>query len=337
MGFASDKVVVRLEELLKKHFDVRGSVKTAYRYLSLSKLHDEIGKKKRLELRSVDYVNDVLETREAQDILRKLLADKSLPPEKEYVAQSILDYGADENATFILCASEEGDALALWHGYSKENAGVNVEIDTGALFEVVKRQLDTIFTEPGEHEFYLGRIVYASDEKKEIIREFLDIVSGAKADIANDIQEHEKREKRWEFYLKNYCIPYYHVIRTLMKHEKFAVEKEIRYVLSLRKGEDAEFPQNPIEYQLAQDDKLHIEYRHGNLVPTITINLVADDESGEPGTALSNIVSKIVLGPHLNSPDEQKNGLLEHSIKTHFSSDYPAGIAVAFSELKLRS
>jgi hypothetical protein len=136
-------------------------------------------------------------------------------------------------------------------------------------------------------------------------------------------------KEEWKFALKWYLTPYYRMIATLMKHEKYSVEKEIRYVVSFEAA---------AAEALAKIGRIQIEYRHGGLVPIIAIELDKVDLK----------ISKIFVGPHLNSIDERENNLLERSIKRHFSHHHatdvgidadvdPAdAIEVKFSQLKLR-
>jgi hypothetical protein len=314
------EVVRKLDQFVGERFGVpeeaSGSQKV-YRYLSISKLHGEIGKAKRFELRSVDYVNDVFETKEASIILKDVCEDKNLSDKERAVAQEILDWEdakSNQVETFILCASEAQDELALWHGYSKENAGVNVEIDVRRLHEAIQKNLEDFLNEDNLSEFYCGKVVYDESTKQEIIAEFLTIVNEAKE------RGWHRSPEGWNSWLRNYIMPYYRVIQTLFKHGNFATEKEVRYVLW--------FDEQQIE-KLVEAKKLHVEYRHGNLVPVITITLEANQ--------LSQIISKVMVGPHLKSLDENKNNLLEKSIQRHFDEAYPDGLSVEFSQIMLRS
>lgn len=227
-------------------------------YTSLDAL-TKIIETKQLWFTNADYVNDISEGQYLKDlfneVLREFEKNNNCPADlvdflhKEYIFridETYLKSGDSyltgevctaEADVYIACFSTEDDSLPMWHYYvgnGQKTLGVNIEFNSGNLFELSRRQRD----------IEIVQVIYSIEEQKELLNDALNLL----------LSEWETAGKSKNV-SGSYFADFLQKMRYACKNPCFSYENEVRFIL-----------------KKAQPDKKDICYRsNGILIPYIKV------------------------------------------------------------------
>jgi len=198
--------------------------------------------------------------------------------------------------TFIISFSTEQDYLPLWSDYA-QNCGCSINLSR----KVIKSNIDTSNMNNTETLIDYGVVSYDDFTKSNIIHEYVIILYQEYERISLRPVKINKRK------LKRIFTRLY-MIASLIKKEKFAPEKEFRFVCNVDVTSDPSL--------------LHFRESNGLIIPYVEVNSLFKNDKLP--------IKSITLGPR-NSVKKVKSGL-----EDFFNSQGYANMEIIPSEIHLR-
>lgn len=170
-----------------------------------------------------------------------------------------------QSISFFVCSfSEEGDLLGQWRGYSKSSTGFSLGFSLTRLKAIVEKA-----------RFSIKKVIYDRDEQvAEIKRLLADLAAKFTSEIANAVDKGRAWDEKGKLLLADFFLQFIR-LAPLLKHPKFAEEKEWRITAALKSDHISSA----------------MKFRSGGImvVPYIEVPLPIEGES--------LVINEIIVGP----------------------------------------